>query len=158
MLRRIVVSGVITVLFLVCGLMSSTASAQTALAGGFEITLPAGAKHETQRGIDSSPGKITAKGGLEIYYDIGVATKPGAPRLGGGYMNAAARVPMDQVQWTKEQTVGGHTFSITYSKDKRLYVSTAGMTHGVNFSAPAETPGDVADVLLITLSLAEKAK
>ena len=137
----------------------SAASAQTALAGGgLEITLPAGAKHEALRGIDSSPGKITSKDGLEISYDIGGVTKPGAPAFGGSYSNWSAKMPPDQRQWLKEQTIGGRTFSIAYGKDQRINVSVAGATHGVNFSALAKTPAEIADVLLITLSLSEPKK
>lgn len=145
-------------LFLLSFGLCTTAPAQTKLAGNLEITLPAGVKHEALRGIDSSPGKITTKDGLEISYDIGGVVKPGGLALGGSYSNWAARMPMEQRQWLKEQTIGGRAFSIAYGKDQRLTVSSASATHGVNFSAVAKTPAEVADVLLITLSLAEAKK
>ena len=50
----------------------------------------------------------------------------------------------------------GRKFDIAYGKDQRLLVSTAAASLGVNFSATAKTPAEVADVLLMTLSLAER--
>jgi hypothetical protein len=61
--------------------------------------------------------------------------------------------------WLKEQSAGGRKVHVAYSKDNRLIVSSASSTEGVNFTTVAKTPGDVADVLLMTLTFGgQKAK
>lgn len=134
------------------------AACQTSLGKAFEIKLLPGFAHEPLQGIDSIVGKISSKDGPEIHYDIGAVPKPGAPVFGGSYVNQAQRQPAAERQWLKEQTVGGRTFSIAYTKDQQLLVSSAGTTHGVTFSALAKTPADIADILLIVLTLAEPAE
>ena len=59
----------------------------------------------------------------------------------------------------KEQHSAGRHVHVAYTKDHRLYVSSSSPREGINFSAMAETPADIADVLLMVLSLQEqKAK
>jgi hypothetical protein len=144
------------VLVLACLLaVSSAASGQTPLPGGFEIRLLPGYTHEPLRGIDSIVGKIAKKDGLQIQYEMGAIPAPGAPRFGGSYVNQALQIPEKERLWSKEQTAGGRKVTVVYSKENMLVVSTASATEGVNFHAVAKTPADVADVLLMALTLTE---
>jgi hypothetical protein len=135
--------------------ITSTAAAQTALPGGFEISLLPGYTHAPLQGIDSIVGKITKKDGLEIMYEIGRVPAAGGLRLGGDYSNRAAAVPEQNRLWLKEQTIGGRKFSIAYDKDHRLTISTANDKQGVNFSTVAKSEEELADVLLMVLSFGE---
>jgi hypothetical protein len=147
------------VFFLSLGISTTTALGQTPLGGAFEIKLLPGYAHEPLQGIDSIVGKIVKKDGLEIMYDIGPVPKKGGLLLGGSYVNQAVQMPEAQRQWLKEQTIGGRKFDIAYGKDQRIIVSTAGAKNGINLSASAKGPGEVADVILMALTLAEpKAK
>jgi hypothetical protein len=137
-------------------MMSSAASAQTAISGGFEINLLPGYAHEPLQGIDSIVGKVAGKDGVTIMYEIGPVPKEGALLFGGSYTNQAIRLPEGDRQWLKQQIVGRQTFDIAYSKDQRLIISTAAGSQGVNLHAEAKTPEDIADVLLMTLTLAPK--
>jgi hypothetical protein len=137
------------------GLTSSAASAQTPLPGGFEIRLLPGFTHKPLQGFDSIVGKIVKKDGLEIGYEIGPIPRKGQPVEGGSFVNQALQLPEGKRLWLKEQTVGGRKFYVAYSKDQRLLVSTARAKQGVNFSAVAKTPAEVADVLLMALTPAE---
>ena len=57
------------------------------------------------------------------------------------------------------QTVGGRKMHVAYCKDHQLIISTATATEGVNFIAAAKTSEDVADLLLMAITLAQqKAK
>jgi len=135
-------------------LLPTAVNAQTPLPRGFEIDLLPGFKHQPLQGIDSIVGKIVGPDGLEIMYDIGPIPKKGAPIVGGSYNNQALQeLPEGDRLWLKEQTVGGRKFHIAYRKDQRLVISTASENDGVNFSAQAKDPGEVADVLLMVLTL-----
>lgn len=140
---------------LACLLAVTPASGQTPLPGGFEIRLLPGFTHEPLRGIDSIVGRIAKKDGLQIQYEMGAIPAPGAPRFGGSYVNQALQIPEKDRLWSKEQTAAGRKVTVVYSKENLLVVSTASATEGVNFHAVAKTPGEVADVLLMTLTLTE---
>lgn len=131
------------------------ASAQTPLPGGFEINLLPGYEHQPLQGIDSIVGRIAKKEGLTITYEFGRIPQ-GNLRLGGDYSNYALRVPEKDRLWLKEQTIKGRKIHVVYGKDQRLTVSTEATKMGANFTATAKTPGDVADVLLMVFSFAER--
>lgn len=134
-------------------------SAQTALPGGFQVTLQPGYAYVPKQGFDSIVGVLEKKNGLTIMFEMGNNPPPGAPRFGGSYVNQAQRMPEIQREWLKEFEAGGRKISVAYSKEKQLTVSTATEKEGVNFSAIAKTPADVADVLLMALTLEpQKAK
>jgi len=134
---------------------ASTAHAQTVIPGGFEINLLPGFKHEPLQGIDSIVGKIAGKE-LTIMYEIGPVPKEGAPLFGGSYINQAIRLPEGGRQWLRHQVVGKQAFDIAYGKDGRLIISTTAGEHGMNLHASPKTPSDVADVLLMVLTLRAK--
>lgn len=136
----------------------SPANAQTALPSGLEIELLPGYVHQPLQGIDSIVGKLSKKGGPEVLYEIGRLPKPGAPRLGGDFTNQAEQLPAAQTLWRKKQKVAGREVHVAYGKDQRLVISTAFKTIGVNFSSEAKTPEDVAEVLLMILTLNEKVR
>ncbi len=141
---------------LTLGMATPAASAQTPLPGGFEIRLLPGFAYQPRRGIDSIVGVIAKKDGLQIQFDMGGVVLPGAPRFGGSYVNQALAVPEKDRLWAKEQEVGGQKFHVTYGKEHQLIVSTATAKMGVSFYVVAKTPEEVADVLLMVLTLAEQ--
>ncbi len=141
----------------ILGAITNVASAQTPLPGGYEINLLDGYKHEPLQGIDSIVGKLVKKDGPQIQFEIGRISEGGL-RLGGDYVNQAQRVPEADRLWLKEQRTGGRTIHAAYTKDLRLIVSSTGAAEGANFSTIAKTPEDVADVLLMVLTLNEPRK
>jgi hypothetical protein len=136
-------------------LLAPSAFGQTPIAGGFEMSLLPGYAHEPLQGIDSIVGKIAKKDGLAIQYEMGRIPKGGL-RLGGDFTNQAQQLPEKDRLWLKEQTAGGRKIHIAYGKDGRLVISSASESEGVNFHTVAKTPGEVTDVLLMVLTLAEK--
>ena len=152
-------AGGILLAALTLGVTAPAATGQTPLPAGHEIKLLPGFAHEPRRGIDSIVGLLAKKDGLQINFEMGGGVLPGAPRFGGSYVNQALRLPGADRLWLKEQAVGGRTFHVAYGKDHLLIISSASAKTGVNFHAVAKTPEDVADVLLMVLTLTEqKAK
>jgi hypothetical protein len=151
-----VLAGIVGCGVFLLSMTSSAASAQTAISGGFQINLLPGYAHEPLQGIDSIVGKVTGKDGVTIMYEIGPVPKEGAPLFGGSYANQAIRLPEGERQWLKQQIVGEQNFDIAYSKDQRLIISTTAGSQGVNLHAEAKTPKDIADILLMTLTIAPK--
>jgi hypothetical protein len=109
-----------------------------------------GYTHQPLQGIDSLVGKIAKKGGMTIQYGMGPVPKGGLA-LGGSFVNQAARLP-DRL-WLKELTVGGRKVHAAYSKTQQLIISSASESDGINFVGTAKTTEDVADALLMVLSL-----
>lgn len=138
--------------------LTAAAFGQTSIGGGYEVTLPDGWTFERQQGRDSIVGKLVSQEGQAISFEIGVLVEGGRPRVGGGYSDHAAAVPEDKRTWFKEQTIAGRKFSVVYTAEQRLTISSAGTRKGVNFHTTAKTPGEVADALLIALSTVEKGK
>jgi hypothetical protein len=150
-----VYGGGITLVLLLFGMTTPPASGQTLLPGGFEIRLLPGFTHEPLQGIDSIVGRIAKKDGVQIQYEMGRIPQ-GTLRLGGDFVNQALQLPEKERLWLKEQIAGGRKVHVAYSKEQRLIVSTASATEGVNFTAVARTPSEVADVLLMVLTFAEQ--
>ncbi len=141
---------------LLLGAMTPASFGQTPLPGGFEISLLPGFTYEPKQGFDSIVGEIAKKDGLKIQFEMG-RIPAGGLRLGGDFVNQALHLPEKDRQWLKEQTAaGGRKIHVAYSKEQLLIVTTASKTEGVNFTAVAKSPGDVAEVLLMVLTLAEK--
>lgn len=144
------------VMLFMFGMTCSAASGQTQLPHGFEIRLLPGYVHQPLQGIDSLVGKISKNGGLEIEYEMGPVPEKGAPITGGSFFNQALKVPEERRLWMKEQMVDGQNFSLAYSKDRRLLISTSSATQGINFSARAESADEITDVLLMVLTFREQ--
>lgn len=142
-----------TLLMLV--LSSPAAFGQTALPGGLEVTLLPGYKYEPKQGFDSIVGVLEKKEGLTITFEIGHNPPPGAPRFGGSFTNQALQLREADRLWLKEQTVGGRKFHLAYSKEQYLTITSATEKQGINFSVLAKTPEDIADAILMALSLTE---
>jgi hypothetical protein len=124
--------------------------------GGLEIRLLPGFSHERLKGEHGPTGKFTKKGGLEIHYVMGRIGRPDAPAAtSGDFRNAALLVPEANRLWLKQQNVGGRQVHVAYTKDRIVIVSSVSTKEGVNFTAVTESPGDVAEVLLIVLTLTE---
>jgi hypothetical protein len=132
---------------------ASEASVQTALPGGMQITLQPGYAYAPKQGFDSVVGVLEKKDGLQIMFEMGKIPAPGAPRFGGSYVNQAQQLKEIQREWLKEFESGGRKISVAYSKGQQITVSTATDKEGVNFSAIAKTPSDVADVLMMARTL-----
>lgn len=147
--------GAIVLVLLPLAMLTPAAAGQTPLPGGFEIRLLPGFTHQPLKGIDSIVGKIVKKDGLQIQYEMGRIPQGGL-RLGGDFVNQALQLPEQDRLWLKEQVAGGRKVHVAYSKDQRLIISSASSTEGVNFTAAAKTPGEVADLLLMVLTLAEQ--
>ena len=141
---------------LMFGAATSTAFGQTLLPRGLEIRLLPDYAHEPLRGIDSVVGRIGKKDGLQISYTMGPIPKEGGLRTSGHFANAALLTPEKDRVWFKEQNAGGRKVDATLTKNTGLIVSSVSATEGVNFVAMAKTPGEVADVLLMVLTLAEQ--
>lgn len=142
-------------LLLILGMMTPATFGQTPLPGGFEIRLLPGFTYEPKQGFDSIVGEIAKKDGLKIQFEMG-RIPAGGLRLGGDFVNQALQLPEKDRQWLKEQTAGGRKIHVAYSKEQLLIITTASKTEGVNFTAVAKSPGEVAEVLLMVLTLAEK--
>jgi len=151
----LVCGGTIAAVVWLLGVATPAASGQTPLPWGLEIRLLPDYTHEQLRGEHGPTGKFTKKGGLEVHYFMGRIGRPDEAPTSGDFHSAAVRVPEPDRLWLKEQNVAGRHVHVAYTKDRRLMVSSASTKEGVNFTAVAESPGDVADVLLMVLSLAE---
>jgi len=152
------VSRILAVICLLTCCEGTAAAAETALPNGLVIDLLPGYAQQKLQGIDSVVGKFVKKDGPEISYEIGGYIPPGQPRFGGSYTDYAKNMPADGRLWLKELTVGGRQISVAYGKDQRIVVSTHFEKVGINFSATAKTPEEIADVLLMTMTIAEQAK
>lgn len=154
---RFLVFGLVTAfVLLMLGITPSTAVGQTPLPNGFEIRLLPGFTHEPLQGFDSIVGRLAGKDGRQIQYEMGGIPAPGAPRVGGHFVNQAQQVPENDRLWLKEQIVGGRKVHVTYSKTNSLIISSASATEGVNFHTTAKDPGEIADALLMVFTLSEK--
>ena len=109
-----------------------------------------GYKHVPLQGIDSLVGEIKKEGGLRIRYEIGRVTKPGAPRTGGSFSDRAKQADKDKIRWYREQVVGGQPVHLAYRKDNVLLVSFP--KKGLNLTVEVQTPGDMADALLMIMT------
>ena len=118
-----------------------------------------GYQHVPLRGIDSIVGKIQHKDGFEIFYEKGRVVKPGAPRLGGDFSNAAARLKNSQnknIEWSAQQKIGDQPVDLVLLKDGRLVASFP--EAGINFTAKTKTKAQVADVLVMVMTYPVKQK
>lgn len=131
------------------------AEESTSLWDTFQIRLLPGFKNVQQQGFDSLPGKLVHDDGREVFYEIGLYYPPGEPRTGGAFENAALKAAASDGTKLKVQTIGGQTFYVAQSTDG-LTISTVWKRQGINFGTRAATPADVADVLLMVLSLTPK--
>jgi len=136
--------------------VASSGLAETALPAGLEIELLPGYEHKKLQGIDSIVGEFVKKDGLKIQYEIGGVSPPGGIRVGGSYSNYAESIPAADLLWRKTQKVNGHAMTIAYTKQQRVTVSVPFKTVGVNISTVAKTPEELADVLLMVMTLSEK--
>lgn len=137
-------------------LVAAEANAQTSLSSGLEISLLADYAQSPLQGIDSIVGKIEKKSGPSLSYEIGGVSPPGAPRFGGSFSNYAANVPKESLAWTKSLKVAGKSTTIAYTKEQKLVVSVEFAKEGINVSAVAKTPEEIAEVLLLVTSVREK--
>jgi len=147
-------SGGIAIGLLVLG-VGTPASGQMQLENGLEMRLLPGFTHQRVRGEHGPSGKFTKKGGLEIQYFMARIGRSDVP-TSGDFRNAAQRVPESDRLWLKEQSAAGRQVHVAYTKNRVLIVSSVSDKEGVNFSAVTESPGDVADVLLMVLTLTEQ--
>jgi len=121
----------------------------------FRIKLLPGFKNEQIQGIDSLPGKLVHQDGREIHYEIGRYYPPGRPRTGGAFENRALKSAEANRDITvKRQTIGELTFDVAQTANE-LTISTVSVpnSRGINFHCAAKTPAEVADALLMVLSL-----
>ena len=136
--------------------LGDAVAAETAsLWNQFAIRLLPGFKHVQLQGIDSLPGKLVHTDGREIHYDIGRYYPPGGLRTGGAFENQALKSAEGNCDVVvKQQMIGGLTFYVAHTA-KGLTISTVSVPNrqGINFSCAAKTPNEVADVLLMVLSL-----
>ncbi len=137
---------------------STARAAETALPNGLVIDLLPGYTHQKLQGIDSVVGKFVKKDGLEISFEIGGYIPPGQPRFGGSYSDYAKSMPADSRLWLKEISIGARTVSVAYGKDQRIVVSTHFEKVGINFNALAKSPEEIAEVLLMAMTIAEQGK
>lgn len=136
---------------------TSIAHAQTALQHGIELNLLPGYILHIGQGIDSAVGKIVTGDSLVIHYEIGPLPKDGL-RVGGSYINRAQQMPPDKRLWLRRQTMGHQRFYVAYTKQHRLVISTALKDYGINFTAEANTPGEITDVLLTVLTVSSRSR
>lgn len=131
------------------------AAAATALLGPFEIKLLPGFKNLPIQGFDSLPGKLVHADGRTIHYEVGIYYPPGQPRTGGAFENGAVLSAAENREVVlKQQTIGALTFDMAQTADG-LTISTVSAPNrrGINFGCKAKTPAEVADALLMVLSL-----
>jgi hypothetical protein len=110
-----------------------------------DIKLLPGYKHQKEKGIDTRVGKVWKEGALAFEYDIG--------RLAG---NAVKGQSKDNLLWSKEQIVEGHTVQLALTKDRMLYATFP--QSSANFFGKVKTDEDVADMLLMVLTYVPPAK
>ena len=140
-------------LLLCCALLchSSVMLAADPLGG---MRLLPGYQHEPLQGIDSIVGRVQKQDGLLITYEIGAVTKPGAPRLGGGFTDRPKNTPKEQLRWYREQVVAGEPVHLAYRKDDQLMLSFP--ERGANFSVKVTDTEQLADALLMILTYPDK--
>ncbi len=133
-----------------------TAWAQEERLGGIKL-LP-GYKHEPLQGIDSVVGRIVGPKGLVIHYEIGRIPRGGFA-FGGMFVNAAKRVPKQQLRLYREHQVQGHPVHVAYLKNGTLIVTYPKSLpgKGVNFRTKVTAPEQMADVLRMLLGFPQGA-
>lgn len=157
-MSRSAFSVAVTLTCLLTAVAAIPARGETPMPSGLSIELVQGYTHQPLQGIDSVVGKFAKKDGLTISYEIGGVVPPGGPRFGGSYSDYAQAMPAEQRQWLKEHKINGRKVTVAYSKEQQLIVSTQFEKVGINFHAPAKSPEEIADVLLMALSLTEAPK
>lgn len=138
-------------------LSPATLWGQTSLSSMLEVVLLPTYEHKSLQGIDSIVGQIDKKSGPSIFYEIGGVIPPGQPRFGGSFSNSAAAVPAASVAWTKSLRSKEKSTTVTYTKDQKLLISVEFAKEGANLTATAKTAEEIAEVMMIALSLREKA-
>jgi hypothetical protein len=149
--------GIVLVL-LMLGMTTTAASGQTPLQNDLEISLLPGYTHKPLQGICNAVGEIVKKDGLRIEYSMGPIPQAGEAETSSCFVNFALQLPKEERLWLKELNSGGRKVHVVYGKDNILRISTTSMTEGVYFSATAKTPDEVADVLLMVLTLEKQNK
>lgn len=104
------------------------------------IRLLPGYEWQQGRGADSAVGKITRRGGLTIYYDIG--------GMAGNQVDARKRAK--DFRWSKDQVVGGSPVQILVSKDRWLVVTFP--DDHANFNCQLKSDEELTDALLMVLT------
>jgi hypothetical protein len=104
------------------------------------IKLLDGYLHFPEKGIDTSVGRITKKGGLNITYDIG--------RLAGEYVNNCVR--NKSCAWYKLQQLKDGLVKIALTKDGTIIATFPRTT--ANFVAEVKSQEDIADFLIMILT------
>jgi len=102
------------------------------------IRLLEGYQHETFQGIDTQVGRLWKNGGPEVHYDIGA--------LAG---NHARQTEMRR--WSKRQTVGANSFTLTMRTDDSLVLTFDKNTANF-FIRGIRTQEELAEVLLMLLT------
>ncbi len=136
-----------------CVLTINPAQSADAPLGGIKL-LP-GYTHKPLQGIDSIVGEIVNAAGAKISYEIGHVSKPGQPRLGGGFRDRPKLTPKDKLQWYREQQVNGQSVHVAYLVDKTLLVSYP--EKGMNFRTTIRSSEQFADAMLMILTYPQPA-
>jgi len=110
------------------------------IAGGppGSMRLLEGYRHERLMGIDTMVGRIWKADGPEVHYDIGT--------LAGNHARQS-----DMRQWSKQQTIGGRTFTLTMRSDDTLILTFDQGTANF-FVRGIRNQEDLAEILLMLLS------
>jgi hypothetical protein len=93
-------------------LCSAAAVGAQPIAGGppGSMRLLEGYQHERLRGMDTTVGRIWKPGGPEVHYDIG--------QLAGNHARQT-----DMRRWSKRQSIGGRSFTLTMQTDDTLILT-----------------------------------
>lgn len=100
--------------------------------------------HTRRQGIDSSVGRISKKGGVNISYDIGMPDEKLDVTINClGYK-------LTSCVWKKEQELKGEPVQIVLLKNGQMQASFP--KSGALFYAQIKSPEDIADFLLMILT------
>ena len=101
-------------------------------------------------------GTIEMPGDTSIQYSIWHVREGNGQRTGGDFVSDAARLAEENRQWYCEQHIGDNPVQLALSNELQLMVSYPG--RGINMSSHVDGPLQLADALLIMLSVPNKER
>ena len=101
-------------------------------------------------------GAIEMPGNTGIQYSIWPVREGNGPRTSGDFVSDAARLAEENRQWYREHYIADNLVQLALSNEGQLMVSYPG--RGINMSVHIDGPIQLADALLIMLSVPNKER
>lgn len=122
------------------------------------MSLPAGFRHKPSppNSTGEVSGVITGPEKLEVRYRVAPTGKHELAQGQVYFTSEAMKLKTGEHRWAREQYVGDELVQLTMAMDNTLVASYP--DRGINMSAQVNGPGQMADALLLTLSIPNRTR